>query len=67
MLMPEKNGREVFYELKEEHPELPVIVSTGFVPEEIIAELKAQGLAGVLNKSYTMDNLKKALIASAIT
>ena len=65
MVMPEKSGREVFYELKEERPDLPIIVSSGFSPEGDIDELRARGLAAALHKPYELQDLRAALLAAA--
>jgi DNA-binding NarL/FixJ family response regulator len=61
MLMPAKTGVEVFYELQERHPALPVILCTAFSPEGTIEELRGRGLAGVLRKPYDLRALRAAL------
>lgn len=61
MQMPERSGREVFYELQETHAHIPVVISSGFSPEGVLEELSTQGLAGVLSKPYRLEELKEAL------
>jgi PAS domain S-box-containing protein len=61
MQMPEKSGREVFYELKALFPLTPVILSSGFSPEGVLEELLAEGLVGLLPKPYHLDELKELL------
>ena len=65
MLMPEKNGDEVFYEIKALHSTLPVIISSGFAEEDVLSELKANNLSGILLKPYTSDELRRS-IANAL-
>ena len=61
MQMPEKSGREVFYELQEGYADIPVVISSGFSPEGVIEELLAHGLTGVMSKPYRMEELKETL------
>jgi signal transduction histidine kinase/CheY-like chemotaxis protein len=57
MLMPDRNGREVFADLQVDFSHIPVILSSGFIPEGVVNELKAQGLAGILHKPYKPKDL----------
>lgn len=66
MLMPQKNGDEVFYEIKALRPELPVIISSGFTHEGILTELKKNNLSGVLLKPYSPTELNQC-ISHALT
>ena len=58
MLMPGKNGHEVFLEIQEIEPRLPVILSSGFYPEEALSDMVARGLAGQLHKPYGLAKVK---------
>ncbi|MDG1480718.1 MAG: ATP-binding protein [Myxococcota bacterium] len=66
MLMPQKNGDEVFYEIKALRSELPVIISSGFTHEGILTELKKNNLSGVLLKPYSPTELNQC-ISHALT
>jgi two-component system, cell cycle sensor histidine kinase and response regulator CckA len=66
MLMPQKNGDEVFYEIKALRSELPVIISSGFTHEGILTELKENNLSGVLLKPYSPTELNQC-ISHALT
>ena len=57
MLMPDRNGREVFADLQVDFSHIPVILSSGFIPEGVVDELKTQGLAGILHKPYKPKDL----------
>ena len=61
MLMPGKDGREVFLELQELAPEIPVILSSGYYPEDALAEMNQKGLAGQLHKPYGLHQVRALL------
>jgi len=65
LVMPEMNGREVFYRLKKSHSEIPVIVSSGYVDETIVHRLLSDGAISFLKKPYVLDDLKKAIRKAA--
>ena len=58
MLMPGKNGQEVFRELQEFAAHIPVILSSGYYPEEALNEMNAKGLAGQLHKPYGLKQVR---------
>lgn len=61
MLMPGKNGHEVFLELQEFASHIPVILSSGFYPEDALNEMNQKGLAGQLHKPYGLKQVKQML------
>jgi hypothetical protein len=61
MQMPKQSGYEVFLELQTLHPEIPVILSSGFYPEEAVRAMEARGLAAKLHKPYGLQEIKEAL------
>ena len=58
MLMPGKNGQEVFQELQEFAAHIPVTLSSGYYPEEALNEMNAKGLAGQLHKPYGLKQVR---------
>jgi len=61
MLMPGKNGHEVFIELQGLAPQLPVILSSGYYPEDALAEMNQKGLAGQLHKPYGLEQVRAVI------
>ena len=57
--MPHKNGYEVFAEVREQHPKLPVILMTafGYDPSHSIVRAGEEGLQTVLFKPFKMQIL----------
>ncbi|MBN2785945.1 MAG: response regulator [Pontiellaceae bacterium] len=52
MIMPEMNGRDCFFLLRETYPNLPVIVSSGFSRAEDLEDMKKSGLSGFIQKPF---------------
>jgi len=59
--MPDLNGRQTFSILREFNPELPVILSSGFIRASATDEFKAIGMNGFLQKPYDFSGLQKVL------
>ena len=57
IVMPEMDGREAFYKLKEIKEEVKVILLSGFTKETSINLLMKDGLKGFLLKPYTIKSL----------
>ena len=57
--MPVKNGYEVFAAAKNENPNTPVILTTGFGydPNHSIIRARREGLSAVLFKPFKVDQL----------
>ncbi len=53
--MPRLTGEEVFRRFHNAHPEIPVILSSGYTQEQTASSM--QGLAGFLQKPYKLDEL----------
>ena len=58
LTMPRMDGREAFHHIRNLHPGLPVILSSGFNEQDSIQGLLECGLAGFLQKPYTLQSLK---------
>ncbi len=61
LTMPEMSGDEVFRELRRVRSDVPVILSSGYNEEEIAPRFLDEGLAGFVQKPYTMANLQISL------
>jgi len=66
MVMPVMNGRECFRELKRINPEVKVVISSGFVLDESLNELRSEGLAGFIKKPFQTADLSR-IIADAMS
>ena len=56
-LIPKESGTETFQQLQRLRPGLPVIILSGYLHEELAAELLAQGVADVIRKPFHMTEL----------
>jgi len=61
MVMPQVTGEELFYELREKHPSLPIVLMSGFTREANITAMKEKGLAAFLRKPFTRVELSFAV------
>jgi PAS domain S-box-containing protein len=62
LTMPRMDGREAFQAMRQVHPEVRVILSSGYNEQESIQPFLGKGLAGFLQKPYTFDALRAALL-----
>ena len=69
--MPGMSGIDLARAVRRLRPGLPVIVSSGFVPEELRAEAAAAGVSHVINKERTYEELaglaSRALSGGAVS
>jgi two-component system, cell cycle sensor histidine kinase and response regulator CckA len=61
LTMPRKSGEETLHDLRTAHPELPVIIASGYSKDEIAARLAAKGVAAFVQKPYSMSSLGSTL------
>ena len=61
MIMPEMNGSEAFYKMKEIDENCKVIISSGFTKDENLNELKKAGLLGFIQKPFRDFELSKLI------
>ncbi|MCP4157566.1 MAG: AAA family ATPase [bacterium] len=61
MIMPDKNGREAFSEMRVIDKRCKVVISSGFTKNENLDELREAGLAGFIHKPYRDYELSKLL------
>ena len=64
MKMP-YNGADTFEKLKELNSEVKVLVASGFTEDQCIAQMKAQGCHGFIQKPFSIELLSEQ-IASAL-
>ena len=55
--MPVMDGTDVFNELREINPKVPVVLSSGFAEQERLRAMLARGLRGFIPKPYTQQKL----------
>jgi PAS domain S-box-containing protein len=59
--MPRLNGEEAFHEMRRIDAQVRVILSSGFSEQEVTQKFLGQGLAGFVQKPYSLDTLRDAL------
>jgi len=57
MIMPHKNGRETFFELRKINPEVRVLLSSGFSEDGEAQEIIDSGAKGFIQKPYRSTEL----------
>jgi hemerythrin-like metal-binding protein/PAS domain S-box-containing protein len=61
LTMPRMDGEEAFRELRRAGARMPIILSSGFGPEEALQRFNGKGLAGFLQKPYRFQTLVDAV------
>jgi two-component system cell cycle sensor histidine kinase/response regulator CckA len=64
IVMPEMEGPEVFKRLKERGIDVPVLLCSGFSVAGLVDGMRAQGVAGFVQKPYRLRELLPALRAA---
>ena len=59
--LPDIPGDEVYVQLKEIHPDLPIVVITGYPDSEILSKILSTGPVTVIKKPIEFDQLNKAV------
>lgn len=59
--LPDIPGDEVYMQLKELHPDLPIVVITGYPDSEILSKILATGPVTVIKKPIEFDQLNQAV------
>ena len=59
--MPDCSGLEVAHKLAGIRPELPVVISSGYITDELRAEARGAGVRGLLEKQNTFEELGRLL------
>jgi signal transduction histidine kinase len=61
LTMPRMDGHEAFTRIRAMRPDLPVVLSSGYNEQESVQEFLGAGLAGFLQKPYTLKALASAV------
>ena len=61
LMMPDMDGKEVLRKLKERSPALPVIISSGYSPDETVEALQQLGADGFVPNPYRLAGLSRTL------
>ncbi len=64
LTMPNMDGETAFREIASIRPGLPVILMSGYNEGDAVARFAGKGLAGFLQKPFTVDDLRKQLRAA---
>ena len=59
MIMPDKPGEEVFFEIVKENPKIKIIIISGFSKNQKVKNLLKAGAAGFLQKPFSIYELSK--------
>ena len=65
LTMPRKNGEQVFREIREIRPGVPVLLSSGYNEQDVTSKFAGRGLAAFIQKPYRarelLDAVRRAL------
>ncbi|MBQ6353124.1 MAG: response regulator [Lentisphaeria bacterium] len=61
MIMPKAGGHQTFFKIRAIDPEAKILLSSGFVSEEEVQDLLAQGACGFLPKPHRLPVVAKAI------
>ena len=61
LTMPEMDGEEAFMELRKLRTDVQVILSSGYNEQDVTQRFVGKGLAGFIQKPYTLANLRSTL------
>jgi two-component system, cell cycle sensor histidine kinase and response regulator CckA len=63
LTMPNMDGETAFREIRLLHPALPIVLMSGYNEGDAIVHFAGKGLAGFLQKPFTIDDLRQRLRA----
>jgi len=63
LTMPHMDGEEAFREMRRFKSDVPVVLSSGYHEQEVTQRFTGKGLAGFIQKPYTMASLRDVLKA----
>ncbi len=61
MIMPKQGGHQTFYKIKAMDPNACILLSSGYVSEEEVADLLQQGAKGFLPKPHRIADMAKEI------
>jgi two-component system cell cycle sensor histidine kinase/response regulator CckA len=57
--MPRMDGEETFRVMHRRHPQIPVILSSGYSEQDLTERFSDRGLSGFIQKPYQLDSLRE--------
>jgi CheY-like chemotaxis protein len=64
LTMPRMDGNETFQAIRKLDSDLPVFIASGFAGSTVIEATCGKPIAGIIQKPYSYDDLKRALFSS---
>ncbi|MDD5761548.1 MAG: response regulator, partial [bacterium] len=61
LTMPHMDGAEAFGELRRLNPDVRVVLASGYSQEDVASRFAGKGLAGMLQKPYTLARMRESL------
>ncbi len=61
LTMPNMDGETAFREIRAIHPDLPIVLMSGYNEQDAVARFAGKGLAGFLQKPFTVDAMRTVL------
>ena len=61
LMMPHLDGGQAFLRMQQINPAVPVVLSSGYSEQDVLAEFLGHGLAGFLQKPYTGDQFERVM------
>ena len=59
--LPDISGDELYAKLKEDHPDLPIVIITGYPDSEILSKILSSGPVTVIKKPIEFDQLNRTV------
>jgi len=59
--MPQMSGRDVYIALRKLKPDLPIVLCSGYTPEEVVRVFAEQQLAGFVQKPFRAAELLQTI------
>ncbi len=59
LIMPDMNGEKTFGAIREKHPDLPVILSSGYTLDGQASKVMEKGCNGFIQKPFSLEELSK--------
>jgi DNA-binding response OmpR family regulator len=65
MRLPDTDGIDLLREIRSDHPDLPVVITTAYTSVEPLVEVLGMGHSGYLVKPYGLDELAERIDAAS--
>jgi DNA-binding NtrC family response regulator len=59
--MPDRDGVYLIREVRKEHPDMPIVLMTGYTTKETVSEAAQIGVATLIAKPFTPDELAETV------